>query len=353
MMVTKLNPWLISRSYDLTFILLPPIFVSAVLLYINAFTPYKLSLSPVLWLIFVVGIDVAHVYATLFRTYLDSEMRDERMPLLVLAPILAWFFGITLYSHSSLTFWRVLAYLAVFHFIRQQYGFYRLYEKKEGCQSKIGKLCIYAITLYPILYWHMNIPRRFSWFVEGDFLSIKGYLGEFYVIFSYSLWIGFLLILLSYVLREFNTLSKSGKISIPKNLLVLGTFLSWYGGIVLCNGDLTFTLTNVVCHGLPYIALVWGYSVKKEKNWKYSGIGCMIYILILLGLAYLEEGIWDFFVWNEHKELYLGISAPILNSKLLSIIVPLLTVPQMTHYFLDAFIWRLSKPQDHLEVISN
>ncbi len=345
--------WLISRWYDLTFILLPPIVVSLILLYLNLLTPYKLELSPLLWLVFVVGIDVAHVYATMFRTYLDPKMIDERLPLLVLSPIIAWLLGIALYSQSSILFWRVLAYLAVFHFVRQQYGFYRLYERKEGSTSLIGKLAIYSVTLYPILYWHLNIPRKFSWFIEGDFLSLNFLLGDYKELFASFMNVTFLLVLLVYLAHELYLFKKLGSRSVPKNLLFLGTFLSWYGGIVLCNGDLTFTLTNVVSHGLPYMALVWGFSVKKDVNWKYSGSGAIFFILILLCLAYIEEGLWDFFIWNEHTELYLGVSEPLLNKKILSIVIPLFTIPQMTHYFLDAFIWRISKPQDQLEVISS
>jgi hypothetical protein len=344
--------YLISRPFDLSFILLPPIFISAVLI-ILSFSGVGLSLSPILWLIFVVGIDVAHVYATLFKTYLDPIALRDRLPLLLLSPICAFLFGVFLYSQSSGLFWRVLAYMAVYHFIRQQYGFFRLYEKKEGESSLIGKLAIYSITFYPIVYWHLHLPRNFSWFVDGDFISISRYLGDYEMAFGEGAFLVFFVIQLLYVYSQISSLIKVGLVSVPKNLLYIGTFLAWYGGIVLCNGDLVFTLTNVVCHGIPYIALVWGYNVKRNTDWKYSGYKVIFYLLVLFSLAYFEEGLWDFFVWNEHYSLFLGYSSPIESKNILKYLVPLLTLPQLTHYILDAFIWRISKPQDQLEVLAS
>ena len=37
-----------------------------------------------------------------------------------------------LYLIGPLVFWRVLAYLAVFHFVRQQYGFMAVYARGDG-----------------------------------------------------------------------------------------------------------------------------------------------------------------------------------------------------------------------------
>ena len=37
-----------------------------------------------------------------------------------------------LYSRGELVFWRALAYLAVFHFVRQQYGWMALYRARMG-----------------------------------------------------------------------------------------------------------------------------------------------------------------------------------------------------------------------------
>ncbi len=79
----------------------------------------------------VVGVDVAHVYGTLYRTYLDPAEFRRRRSLYVLAPLLGWLAFAALYSLGAMVFWRALAYLAVFHFVRQQYGFMMLYGRPE------------------------------------------------------------------------------------------------------------------------------------------------------------------------------------------------------------------------------
>src|SRR6201999_3294108 len=132
------------------------------------------ELSPWAWLFLIVGVDVAHVYSTLYRTYLDKKMRSERRMLLWTTPLLAWGIGAMLYSLGAMVFWRGLAYLAVFHFVRQQYGFMRIYSRKQK-QSRlfnsIDITAIYTATIYPLLYWHFTgSHKNFNWFVNGDFV---------------------------------------------------------------------------------------------------------------------------------------------------------------------------------------
>src|SRR3990172_5614686 len=74
------------------------------------------------WISVVLLVDVAHVYATAFRVYFDASEFARRRWLYVLTPLLGYLFGVALYSEGEAVFWRVLAYLAVFHFVRQQYG---------------------------------------------------------------------------------------------------------------------------------------------------------------------------------------------------------------------------------------
>ena len=62
----------------------------------------------------------------------------------------------------------------------------------------------------------------------------------------------------------------------------------------------------------------------------------------LIFFAYVEENFWDMFVWNEHGSVFFGfknfgaLSKPILN-----IVVPILALPQLFHYVIDGFIWKI------------
>ena len=62
-------------------------------------------------------------------------------------------------------------------------------------------------------------------------------------------------------------------------------------------------------------------------------------------LAFLEEGLWDMTVWKEHKNVFkwLHFSDLQFSHEVLSFIVPLLALPQITHYIVDGYIWRVRK----------
>ena len=169
------QPWIYSASVDGAFILSPALLISAVLLLCAPQLEANGQLAPWMWGVLIIGVDVAHVYSTLYRTYADREEFQARQSLYVLAPLLSWIAGTLLYSISALTFWRAITYLAVFHFVRQQYGFMMIYGRRERslppwCR-RLDKAAIYGATLYPLIWWHCH-AREFNWFVDGDFVSL-------------------------------------------------------------------------------------------------------------------------------------------------------------------------------------
>lgn len=351
--------WIYSRSFDLLFILAPAFVITAAVICVPGIFRTAGDLPLWAWVVFVMLIDVAHVYSTLFRTYFDSEEVDRRGTLFTIIPVLCWLVGVLLYWVGAAVFWSVLAYLAVYHFVRQQYGFMMIYARKEGAAGwrlNLDRWAIYLATVYPLIFWHTHLPRNFEWFIAGDFIPFSA------VFVERLCWFLYCAVLTAYVLKELAGWRAGQTLSLGKNLLLIGTVLSWYVGIVHYNGDMAFTLTNVVSHGIPYIALVWIYEHKKLRSAgqvlprivalfrpKYIPI----YVLLLALLAYGEELLWDTFVWREHAAVFgswFGISA-VTDGLTLTWLVPLLAMPQATHYVLDAFIWRLRKPDPGLSFL--
>ncbi|WP_139923747.1 hypothetical protein [Hymenobacter sp. DG01] len=343
------QPWIRSAGFDGLWILGPPFL--ALLIVAGLPATYRASgQMPVLaWVGLVVLIDVAHVYSTLFRTYLDPVRRRRFRHLLWVVPLSYYVAGVVLHQAGSLWFWRVLAYAAVFHFIRQQYGFLRLYSRQETARTDhrlLDQVVIYAATLYPVLWWHLAPTRNFNWFIYGDFVQLDWPLGRQLLTVLYVGLLGL------YLLKEVWRWQTTRQLNLPRNLLVLGTAASWYVGIVLFNGDLAFTLLNVVAHGIPYLALIWTTSQPTpapssepsgiSRRWWQGRYGVGLFLGLLFGLAYLEEGIWDGLVWREHAPVFGWFQQlpAVTNSIWLSLLVPLLALPQATHYVLDGFIWR-------------
>ena len=335
------QPWIHKAKTDSVFILLPSFLVVAmVFLFQNQLQLIEEQYSFYTWLFLIVFIDVAHVYATLFKTYFVASEFQKRKKLLVGLPIICFGIGMILFSFGSAVFWSVLAYIAVFHFIRQQYGFMRLYARKEPKKwAWIDNMIIYAATVYPMLFWFLSPTRKFNWFVENEFYRFESPL-----VLETIGWI-YAMILLFYVTRTIYFSFKYNYFNIPKNAIIIGTILSWYFGIVYFNNDLIFTLLNVVSHGIPYIALIYLSEIEKkpetELGWlqqfkHYKGI--LVFVLILLVIAFSEEYLWEFLVWNEQ---FSTTNHDFSNWYFLT--VPLLTVPQFTHYLLDGFIWKTKK----------
>ena len=353
-MTRSLQPWIFSARFDAGFILAPAFLVTTAALILQ--NQANGTVSPWVWLVLIVGVDVSHVYSTLFRTYLDKGELKARPFLYTLTPLLSWLVGCALYAQDSLLFWRVLAYAAVFHFVRQQYGFMMIYSRRErglpAWYRRLDKAAIYGATLYPLIYWHSH-ARAFDWFVEGDFLktglpllaTIAGWL-----------WAG---LLVAWIVKEIALYRRLHIVNLPRLMLLAGTGLSWCVGIILLDNDLTFTATNVIAHGIPYMALIWGYGRNQTRlqagrssfvlpilarlfTWK----ALPFFVAALFGIAFLEEGLWDGLVWREHGQLFGNFfsTMPAATPSMLIWLVPLLAVPQATHYILDAFIWRMHTP---------
>lgn len=346
---TYRQPWIGRPWTDTLFILLPPFLSLLVIALFPGLFQDNGDMPLAGWVVLILLIDVAHVYSTLYRTYFDPSSLGPRRSLLWIIPFAGFMAGVLLYSLDSLLFWRLLAYVAVFHFVRQQYGFMRLYSRKEKVSklpALIDKLAVYYATLYPLLYWHLSGQRNFNWFVEGDFLFFRA---DWLLPFATVLHV---LLMAAFLVKEVYFFIRHRYFNLPKFAVIAGTAGSWYFGIVHFNGDLAFTLLNVVSHGIPYMALVWLHGKKthakpvRENRFLrlvFSRAGLLIFLGIIFLLAFVEEGLWDRMVWQERGALFGGSFIPglKLNHQFLSLVVPLLALPQITHYILDGFIWKV------------
>jgi hypothetical protein len=349
------QPWIHSATLDGAFILAPAFVVTLAVMLMGDWVRAVGETPPLLWLVLIVGVDVAHVWSTVFRTYLDRTELAARRALYVLAPLVGFVIGVVLYRIDAMLFWRALAYLAAFHFVRQQFGFVMIYRRAERADPawarRLDQTVIYAATLYPLLAWHCQ-PREFEWFMPGDFLAFDAP-----AVARLAGWL-YLGLLAAYVFKEAGFAWRRRWLNLPKNLMVAGTALSWYVGILAFDNDLAFTATNVIAHGVPYLALMWVYGHNQQAHDRgrtdyllpvarlFQPRYLPAWLALLFAMAYLEEGLWDGLVWRDHATLFPAF-APLPgleNAALLSWIVPLLALPQITHYLLDAFIWRMGTP---------
>ena len=332
------SKWLFSREVDLS-VFLGSAVVSLLLLAVGWQLGILNDESPDwTWITAVLLIDIAHVWSTSFRVYFDGEEFRRRIWLYTLVPVFGYAIGVALYSEGELTFWRALAILAVFHFVRQQYGWVALYRRKLNETSNltwwIDAAAIYLATVYPLAFWMTNLPRKFDWFVVGDFFALPALVET--VLFPV-----YVLALTAYFAKSVYQYFAEGFLNIGKDIVVATTAVCWYAGIVFFNSDYAFTVTNVIIHGVPYFAIVYFYAKKRRETagsfYQKLSANWFVFLATLWALAYVEELVWHRGVWHEKNWLF-GANWDLGGLKVF--LVPLLAIPQLTHYVLDGFIWR-------------
>lgn len=346
------NAWLFSRRTDLL-LFGGSALASVLLLAIGGVTGLlQGDTPPWIWLVAVVGVDVAHVWATGWRVYADGEEFHRRTALYLAIPAGAYAAGVLAHSLSPMLFWRLLAYAAVFHFVRQQYGWVALYRRKNGENDEPGgarsrlldSATIYGATAAPLVFWHASPPRQFHWLIAGDFWTgLPRAAGP-----AALAVLGVLFVL--YLAKEVSRLRRGLPVSWGKSLVVTTTALTWLLGIVVFDSDYAFTVTNVLVHGVPYFGVVWATSRTRAEARRASARppsladratrGVLLFMIPLLVVAFLEEWGWDRFVWHEHAAYFPGPTFD-CGPLLLSLLVPLFALPQATHYLLDAWIWKV------------
>lgn len=348
--------WIFNKRIDL-----PGLFLPVWLVLIGVFflpDSFVHSDFPLwMWVAIVLAIDVSHVWSTIFRTYLDKEERNNHRLLLSATPILAFSVLFVLAFMSTFWFWRILAYLALFHFIKQQYGFMMLYKvkAKDFASRKwlTDRQVIYMAMIYPVLFWHLTPDRAFSWFVDGDFFA-----GYRLLFIPQNIWLVFHIIYTSIILTWLIIEIKRKNKSWGKILWVMTTALNWFIGIVYFNSDVVFTITNVVAHGIPYVILIVQYehqkSVIREKQKKIFFIAFYVVAGVLL-LGTIEEYFWDIFLYGEHRSFYESFTPYfdffVEHPAAVALALALLSLPQVTHYILDGFIWKNNDQNPYVKLI--
>ena len=322
--------WLFSRRIDLA-VFLGAALVSFGALGVGAAAGVLHDETPGwAWVPAIVLCDVAHVWSTIFRTYLDPEQRRARKRLFAIVPVAGLAASVLLFSFGELTFWRALAYLAIFHFVRQQYGWVALYRARAGETGGrlVDTTAIYAATLWPLLHWHTHLPKHFSWFFTNDIVALPAFVMPVATVL-------YVLALGAYAVRAASQWLR-GTANPGKDLVVLTTAIAWYVGIVAFDSDYAFTVTNVFMHGIPYFALVFMQARARPEPPPFTQ-SVVAFLAVLWFVAFVEELLWDRAIWHDRTWLF-GESWEIGALRL--VVVPLLALPQLTHYVLDGFIWK-------------
>lgn len=340
--------WLVSARFDVLQLVLP--LAAALLSLLTLRDAWKGSLPLWAFLSVVVAFDVTHVWATIYLTYLDREVMKRRRALLLLTPIVSFAVAYRLHSHSASLFWTLLAYVAIFHFVQQQWGFIALYKARAGEHRRfdyyLDRWTLWASALGSVLLWHAAPQRQFDWFNAGE-----SFIFRVDPVFHTDLQLAMGAIAGAWVIRQGQLVARGERLNVGKTSWMVCSWVSWVVGISLSSHPFVSAAFLNLFHGPQFLAIVWHRSRHRfeahpeaatplvraffaRRRW-------LAFYAVLLGVAILEETLWDGIVWRIYLPSLFEVATPNVQGAALSAWVALLSVPQISHYYLDAWIWKL------------
>ena len=301
--LSRRDAWIVSARFDVLIVVIPFLVATGALFGFSA-----LGVKEPLWayLLCFIAFDVAHVWSTIYVTYLDSEARKKR-PWLYFAPVpltLVTSFFVHLWSPTL--FWTGISYSAIFHFAKQQYGFIAIYKAKAKERSAIDyhldKWTLWVGALGPVLLWHATPAGQFDWFDETARFVLQPPVAVVPYIYGvmavvFLLWAG----------RQVERLVTTATFNVGKCMWMVGAWVSWFVGLRLADHLLVSAAFLNLFHGLPFLALVWWRCNHKwqgrTEEAKRVGSGLIAWLSqrrrwvffygFVFSIALVEEALWD------------------------------------------------------------
>lgn len=319
--------FIVSPRFDLFFFVGSPLLaIAVVLLARQFFTP--ISIEGVVLTYLAVG----HHVPTFLRAYGDpDEYHRNRFRLLVIPAII-----LPLIAGLFLLDSRLLGLIFIwdqYHFIRQHYGFMRIYDVKNKSLAT-GR---------------MNLDQWlvFSWFIaiitHSDFYSFV-YTGAFYDLgVVFPAWVGAVLkqgslavalvVAFLYVVHLFRRISTGQPVSWLKLAITATTYGTWYFAyVVLSHPMLSYTISSFF-HCLQYDALAWHYNRTKAATLAPSR-GTTFFRVVHGRLLLFLATIGGYGLFSQLG----GLVAP-------GAIFVLNRTTGILHYYYDSFIWRVRREE--------
>lgn len=335
-------------------------------------------------------VDAPHIWSTLARTFFDPEERQIRRrelwlswvwfgvgPVMILLPyaisLVLKPLGITVPTGAlqlgSILFYVFFRLWAYYHVVRQHWGFFMLYKRKNNDMNpKANKVDAWAFNL--LLYAPLVM------FITGPFYSkTPGFpplgldalqWGAFSLpgLLYYVAWTTFLATLLYWALFQLQQWRQGERLNGPKLLLMLSIIPLHL--LTLNNPWLAAMLVPIVTvgHNLQYHRIVWQFGQNKymkgepkpgfavvrtlfARAWIYMGVGLLFTFALYRGpwIDWLQAttGITlDKSIFNG-VGMMAGLANPLDLNLGQQLFGAFLIGWAMQHYYLDSKIWRVGR----------
>lgn len=340
--------WMVSPAFDLTF------FIGTALVTLGPWMAVEYFHVRAFLVIAAVGIvsNGPHLISTWTRVYLDGNERFRRPLHYWLVPgLLAAFVAYMVLVKEgprSATVRTMLFYWAFWHFMMQNWGILRIYQRRTGAMysggtrmAQLERVVLWLGALWPLshrLYtgpWtlfgaHVRHPTLSPWMVNG--------LGA-----------ALLTVAAFYLGVRVRQIVRGERVPLIRPLFLLASWFGFFVPFVLIKKSGSAAFAAAACwHGLQYLGIVWFYNHNRWRDgvdekarfvsWISQPGRAPFYFLGLLAVAGMVYGgltlaskvvytaeIWGSLVWIS---LTFG------------------------HYYLDGVIWKLRKPELQKQLVT-
>ncbi|MEA1882876.1 MAG: hypothetical protein U9N31_10825 [Candidatus Marinimicrobia bacterium] len=319
-----------------------------------------------LWWFWIVSMDGPHVFGTLSRTYLDKQEWAIRSPLLWGS--LLWFLlgplavggGILFQTKQPFFIFLTFAQLwAYWHVVRQHYGFMVIYQKKNGeaagKANPVDYWIFYILMLIPFVSFLLRHPEARPQLGLGLELSaLELQITDLINIIV----IGAILV---YIFKEFQGYRQGRALNLPKSLFLLSCvplhLVIFMHPVVSTQVDIRlFAVFVTFYHNIQYHGIIWFYNRNRygrDKGGEQFGLASKVSRNFF---TYYLVGILFSIAYRYSDWFFSGLVVPFAagpNPVSTFALGGLFTVSDLAigfwwgfafnHYFLDQYIWRLSK----------
>jgi hypothetical protein len=333
MPVALKNGWVFSKKEDLL-LFVAPLLLGWVLILIHQWlnlSSIRLMGTDALVIIFALlaFIDAGHVFSTVFRSYLDPQVRQQKKFLLYVLPLIIYVFLLLIFHLFGLRAVLVLfGYYNVYHIVRQQYGWVSITARKAGEQSRMDyyfdMVAVYAFTVLPVVWIHFSLAGT-----EKQIDLPKSALAAN---ICTGLWLAVFVV---YAGRQVYKLIKGYPLNVAKQIQMLVSFISW-GTVIFFRSPLLLVVT-VLLHSIPYVGIVYKTSMQQGARQTLLAIlfryrfSILLFTGLLLAAGYIYTKTNNY-VKDVQAHTILGLPREYL-------VCALLLFPIM-HFTIDGVIWK-------------
>lgn len=332
------SSWVFSQQEDL-WVFIGPLILAYSLLAIMHFTGMSIFADGPDFFYYYVAlfVDGSHGITTFVRLSQKQDISKEQKIFFFLLPAIIWLLILSLIQMQFSYIEIMISYFAIYHFIKQQYGWLRITSVKTQSLTQteefLDKMMIYNVTLFPIFYWSF-IKTNFGWYGPNDIIK-----------FYDHAWMKPVLIIihitLSLIYLYFQVHANKHRTHTPwgKYLIIAVTWVAWVIPIVILESHIAKVLCFAIPHGLQYYYI--NFKVQSQSNNKTQTSPRQSLVPYLLRF-YLAFVFIELLIMSVDKKMieFLSLHYTVYQQSGSSFLA-LVSVFQIWHFIADGYIWKI------------